>query len=75
MVTKFETVMSKLATVGQDPSNLVDCSDVIPVPPAAKVQVGHLPPGKTLDDVDSAVSHVYRRWSICSLITIFCCIR
>nr|AZJ17942.1 manganese peroxidase [Irpex lacteus] len=54
MVTKFETVMSKLATVGQDPSNLVDCSDVIPVPPAAKVQVGHLPPGKTLDDVDSA---------------------
>ena len=57
MVTKFETVMAKLATVGQTPSKLIDCSDVIPVPPAAKVQVGTFPPGKSHADVDSAVCY------------------
>ena len=55
MVAKFETVMAKLAIVGQNPNNLIDCSDVIPVPPAAKVQVGTFPPGKSIADVDSAV--------------------
>ncbi|KAI0093324.1 lignin peroxidase [Irpex rosettiformis] len=54
MVSKFETVMAKLATVGQDPNRLIDCSDVIPVPPAAKVQTGSFPPGKSKADVQSA---------------------
>ena len=55
MVSRFEAVMQKLATVGQDPNRLIDCSDVIPVPPAAKVQTGSFPPGKSKADVASAV--------------------
>lgn len=55
MVSKFETVMAKLAVVGQNPNALLDCSDVIPVPSAAKVQTGSFPPGKSKTDVQSAV--------------------
>ncbi|KAI0344921.1 lignin peroxidase [Trametopsis cervina] len=54
MVSKFEAVMAKLAVVGQDPRKLIDCSDVIPVPATAKVQVAAFPPGKSRADVEPA---------------------
>ncbi|KAI0344617.1 lignin peroxidase [Trametopsis cervina] len=58
MVANFEAVMSRLAVIGQIPSELVDCSDVIPTPPAAKVQVGSLPPGKTMADIEASCSEM-----------------
>nr|BAD52441.2 lignin peroxidase [Trametopsis cervina] len=58
MVNNFEAVMSRLAVIGQIPSELVDCSDVIPTPPLAKVaQVGSLPPGKSMADVQVACTN------------------
>ncbi|KAJ7699236.1 versatile peroxidase VPL1 [Mycena rosella] len=53
MQSKFKAAMMKLATVGQDASKLIDCSDVIPVP---KPVVGspHLPAGLTMDDIEQA---------------------
>ena len=53
MVAKFEAVMAKLAVLGQDPSTLVDCSDVIPVP---KPFTGSatFPAGLSHNDVEQA---------------------
>lgn len=56
MVSKFEAVMSKLAALGHNPRDLVDCSEVIPVPPAAKAQIANLPAGKSMGDIQPAVS-------------------
>ncbi|TCD66354.1 hypothetical protein EIP91_001458 [Steccherinum ochraceum] len=50
---KFYNAMAKLSVLGQDPSTLVDCSEVIPVPQPARRQKAVLPPGKTMDDVDA----------------------
>ena len=38
MVKKFTAAMAKMAVLGFDPSTLVDCSEVIPIPkpPVAK---------------------------------------
>ncbi|OBZ79464.1 Versatile peroxidase VPL1 [Grifola frondosa] len=47
MVTKFERVMSKLATLGQNARELIDCSEVIPVPAAAKLAAVTLPAGRS----------------------------
>ncbi len=46
--------MSKMALLGQDKSKLIDCSDVIPTPPAL-VGAAHLPAGFSLSDVEQAV--------------------
>ena len=62
MVAKFESVMAKLAVLGQNPRDLVDCSEVIPVPSAAKAQVARLPAGKTLRDIE----HSVRFWRMTS---------
>ncbi|KAJ7489140.1 manganese peroxidase 3 [Mycena latifolia] len=53
MQSKFKAAMMKLATVGQDTSKLIDCSDVIPVP---KPVVGspHLPAGLSMSDIEQA---------------------
>ena len=32
MMINFQTAMQKLAVVGHDPNELIDCSDVIPEP-------------------------------------------
>ncbi|THH28779.1 hypothetical protein EUX98_g5401 [Antrodiella citrinella] len=53
MVTKFETVMSKLSILGHQARDLVDCSEVIPVP-NTKVNPPKLPAGKTLADIQGA---------------------
>ncbi|THH30256.1 hypothetical protein EUX98_g3941 [Antrodiella citrinella] len=54
MNAKFYKVMAKLSALGQEPSKLVDCSEVIPVPRAVRRQKARLPAGKTLDDVEAA---------------------
>ncbi|KAI0046471.1 class II peroxidase [Auriscalpium vulgare] len=54
MVTKFESVMARLATVGHNPNALTDCSDIIPVPKAANFGAPTLPAGKTLKDIDAS---------------------
>lgn len=38
MMLNFQTAMAKLAVVGHNPDELIDCSDVIPepLPPVAK---------------------------------------
>ena len=55
MVTKFEAVMRKLATLGHNPLALTDCSEVIPVPKAVKLPAPTLPAGQSLADVQAAV--------------------
>lgn len=57
MQSEFQAAMAKLAVVGQDTSEMVDCSDVIPVPqpfngPAV------LPPSLTHNDIEQAVSRI-----------------
>ncbi|KAI0275203.1 manganese peroxidase 3 [Gloeopeniophorella convolvens] len=55
MVSSFQAAMSKLAVVGQDTSKMVDCSDVIPVPPALpNGDVSFFPAGFTNADVEQA---------------------
>ena len=55
MVTKFETVMRKLATLGHNPALLTDCSEVIPVPKPATFGAPTLPAGKTRKDIQASV--------------------
>ncbi|KAA1470399.1 manganese peroxidase isozyme precursor [Dentipellis sp. KUC8613] len=54
MVTKFESVMKRLATVGHNPNSLTDCSEVIPVPKAVTLPLPTLPAGQSLRDVQAA---------------------
>ncbi|KAI0757808.1 manganese peroxidase isozyme precursor [Daedaleopsis nitida] len=54
MVTKFERVMVKLATLGHNPRTLTDCSDVIPVPANTRLPPATLPAGKSLRDIEAA---------------------
>ncbi|KAL0581814.1 fungal class II heme-containing peroxidase [Marasmius crinis-equi] len=53
MQSEFQAAMIKLSTLGQDRSKLVDCSDVIPVPPPLVGQP-HLPAGLKQDDIEQA---------------------
>lgn len=46
--------MSKLAILGHDRSQMIDCSDVIPVPPTLKASPAHLPAGATMNDIEQA---------------------
>jgi cytochrome c peroxidase len=49
--------MAKMAVIGQNTKTMIDCSDVIPVP---KPVIGkpHLPAGKTMKDIEQAVSGI-----------------
>ena len=55
MSSAFKAAMVKLATVGHDPSTLIDCSEVIPVPPPF-TGPAMFPAGLTNADVEQAVS-------------------
>ncbi|KAJ7054179.1 putative versatile peroxidase [Mycena amicta] len=55
MQTEFRAAMSKMAIIGHNRANMVDCSDVIPVPKAV-VGKPHLPAGKTMADIEQACS-------------------
>ena len=54
---RFQEVFKKLSLIGQDESLLIDCGEVIPVPPAP-ASVAHFPAGLTVGDVDQAVSAI-----------------
>ena len=56
MTTAFKAAMAKLAVIGQDPSQMVDCSELIPTPPPF-TGAAHLPAGLTMNDIEQAVSH------------------
>lgn len=56
MATAFGNAMAKLAFLGQDVGNMVDCSEVIPEPkplPAANYR-SVFPAGITIADVEQA---------------------
>ncbi len=57
MMKDFADAMAKLAVLGQDTSNLIDCSEVIPEPKPLPAANSHsaFPPGFTNADVDQAV--------------------
>ncbi|KAG6866643.1 Versatile peroxidase vpl2 [Blastosporella zonata] len=57
MQSEFAAAMLKLSLLGQHKSKMVDCSEVIPVPPSLKTSV-HLPAGKSMRDIEQAVSVV-----------------
>lgn len=59
MQVLFKAAMQKLSILGHDLTQLIDCSDVIPVPPTTAVRGSHLPAGNTLDDIEQAVSTVF----------------
>ncbi|KAH9083667.1 heme peroxidase [Lactarius deliciosus] len=54
MTSAFAAAMAKLSVLGQNPRNLVDCSDVIPVPKPFTGSA-HLPAGSTLQDIEASV--------------------
>ena len=59
MINNFQAAMMKLTTLGNTVSQLTDCSDVIPVPPSAKI-TAMLPPGKSMADVRTAVRILFQ---------------
>nr|CDN40126.1 versatile peroxidase [Bjerkandera adusta] len=54
MQVLFKAAMQKLSILGHDLTQMIDCSDVIPVPPSTAVRGSHLPAGNTLDDIEQA---------------------
>ncbi|KAF8145706.1 Mn peroxidase MNP3 [Mycena galopus ATCC 62051] len=56
MALAFQQAFAKMQVVGQDVSKMVDCSDVIPAPPAlsASAAQAFFPPGLTIDDIEQA---------------------
>jgi manganese peroxidase len=61
MSKAFRDAMAKLSVLGQDTSNMIDCSEVIPEPkplPAANIH-SVFPPGFTNSDVDQAVTFLF----------------
>lgn len=56
MQSAFKAAMLKLSTLGQNLNNMVDCSDIIPVPKALPASAApHFPAGVTQNDVEQAV--------------------
>ncbi|KAJ7510863.1 heme peroxidase [Mycena galericulata] len=56
MANTFQKAFAKMQVLGQDVSKMVDCSDVIPVPPpiSAKASQAFFPPTLYLEDVQQA---------------------
>jgi hypothetical protein len=55
MQSAFKAAMLKLSTLGQNRANMVDCSDVIPVPRPLPAGAGpHLPAGARMTDIEQA---------------------
>ncbi|KAK7037309.1 hypothetical protein VNI00_011300 [Paramarasmius palmivorus] len=55
MQTRFRNVMAKLAVTGHNRDDLVDCSEIIPVPKSLSKKA-FLPAGKSLNDIEAACS-------------------
>ncbi|KAJ6492305.1 manganese peroxidase 1 precursor [Mycena sanguinolenta] len=56
MASSFQKAFAKMQVLGQDVSKMVDCSDVIPVPPvlSARAAQAFLPPGTSMKDIEQA---------------------
>ncbi|KAK0488428.1 manganese peroxidase 1 precursor [Armillaria novae-zelandiae] len=54
MQADFKSAMLKLSTLGQDVSQMIDCTEVIPVPLAAEAHSAHLPAGLDMSDIEQA---------------------
>ncbi|KAI0796066.1 manganese peroxidase isozyme precursor [Abortiporus biennis] len=54
MVSRFEAAMAKMAILGHNARDLIDCSEVIPVPSKAKSNSAVLPAGKTMADIEGS---------------------
>ncbi len=56
MASSFQQAFAKMQVLGQDVSKMVDCSDVIPVPPSlpASAAQAFFPPDLTIEDVEQA---------------------
>ncbi|KAJ6450104.1 putative versatile peroxidase [Mycena sanguinolenta] len=51
----FKSAFDKMAIIGHNAANLIDCSDVIPAPPPLPANAGpHLPAGQTQKDIEQA---------------------
>lgn len=55
MTSSFAAAYAKLQVMGQDVSNMVDCSDVLPIPKPFTGQAT-FPAGQNHNDVEQAVS-------------------
>ncbi|THG97447.1 hypothetical protein EW026_g4554 [Hermanssonia centrifuga] len=52
---RFQFIFEAMGQLGTDPTTLIDCSEVLPVPPALPATaVPHFPAGKTINDVEAA---------------------
>lgn len=56
----FAAAFAKMTTLGNDVSQMVDCSEVLPIPPDTVIPPAHLPAGKTMNDIEQAVSSLSR---------------
>jgi hypothetical protein len=56
MALSFQQAFAKMQVLGQDVSKMVDCSEVIPVPPplSASAAQAFFPPGLTIADIEQA---------------------
>ncbi|KAJ7306891.1 manganese dependent peroxidase 1 [Mycena albidolilacea] len=55
MQSAFAKAFNKLAIIGHNPANLIDCSDVIPgAPPLPASMAPHLPAGQTQKNIEQA---------------------
>lgn len=50
----FAAAFAKMTTLGNDVSQMVDCSEVLPIPPDTVIPPAHLPAGKTMNDIEQA---------------------
>ncbi|KAF8904621.1 manganese peroxidase 3 [Mucidula mucida] len=54
MMNNFKKAMAKMAILGHDRKDLIDCSEVIPVPARFSLPRPHLPAGRTIGDIESS---------------------
>ena len=54
----FKAAFKKLAVLGHNINNMVDCSEVIPQPPNVKIKPATFPAGLSNKDVEQAVRFV-----------------
>jgi len=54
MSSAFKAAMAKLAVVGQDTSNFVDCTEVLPDPTPASGKAATFPATKSIADIEQA---------------------
>jgi len=60
MAEAFKEAMLKLSILGHKQSDLIDCSDVIPIPKPLGNNKPHLPAGSKMSDIEQAVSSFRR---------------